>query len=1597
MRNILKFLVTLMIAVSCVDEVIEPPVIDTDQQGYNTYLLATTESTKAAVSNDYTKLSWTQSDTLSVYTSMGRFVDFIYDGEAEEGISRFKGILEPREVIDRYVVFPSGNHKVQDDDLYINFRKSYEHENGKVQPLMMAEFESNDKVLEFKHLAGMFLFDIVGMPEGAASFKFTTSRAVTGDFPVSSGQVETPSEEYETSVVFNFPALNSIKDMKFFVPVPVGEYHDFSISISDADNELLTKSSSKSNKVLRNNLKKFTFEASDVVYVTVNGTGDGSGSSWSNSTTLTAALENAQDGQVIRVAGGTYIPDKILSGSTDQKDERKTFHVKHHVAIQGSYNIATSEMDTLLTPTIISGQVSNVKNAYHSMVVAAPGNETVSLSGLCFTKGVPMLINTADLVNAEASTKTTTTSDGITVDDYRGGGLYVASNVLISSCHFKHNTSPYHGQTNGTLGLGLYVKANAQATVENSTFSSNTGGACGAAIYTHGKLNLNRCFFEGNSSTHSGAVHNSKECKISYCEFRGNEATNGFAGALRHQSATKMVVSNTSFIDNKASNHGGAIHNNRNTIELSNCYFKGNSSSGYGGAIANWGGAKAILNMCEFVSNTALQGGAISNMVNADTDGQSEITLMKCAFKGNQQSLDADYGGAVVNNGSKATISGCSFENLRAKFGGAIVNKIYKTQVPDLVVDKGSRFVGGIAQYGGAIANLAANAKIKSSDFEKNSASVHAGALYNSSTVSDTEKGTAEVHVESSDFIDNHSVGNGGAIMNWYAETNGQSLEAPKMSVKYCTFQGNKIDDLIKANEYQQQGGAIANQCSILSVENSKFIGNHAAHAGAIYSYDYSLNNSTPLSDKSAYTYVYNSLFNGNTVDLTINSSAQGADLRSHGLSKNILVNSTFTNGNAPTGSVRLRTGATCYVVSCTFTKNESGPYNQSSVMKLYNTISYGNTKSKYNYYANQPDSADEFYESLIGSMSLKNRYSTVDSYLYDKDGNKTAQTLGSVFGEYNNGVYPVIADIALQGGMTTTDLSTLATVIKADMPDLDTKYFIWDQRGAPRSENEKVMGAYIGDVYLDPNRYGFLNNTELIEDNNLRGLITDDSGQPVEGVAVSDGYDVVTTDANGVYQFMAHQDARFICVSVPAEYEIPYLNNKPDMWVRIDPTDYEIRNDFVLKKRSTKVSDFTIFSLADTHVANGSHYERFSNETMADLRTTVSSGNYNPNSFAVILGDIMFDNYTQVENVKSALGNSPVPVFPCFGNHDCSSSVGTSEVELISKFQEHFGPVDYSFNIGDVHFVSMKDMIYEGKSKYGTEGHNYVQGFLDHQVEWLRKDLDAVQDKQNKMVILCVHVPLRGSSNTSKNYKAVVQQLLQFKEVHVLSGHHHGVYNHISANDKTVGGKVFYDHNQVAAAGAWWRSNLNPDGSPNGYMIYNIAGNTIGDYYLKGTNLSSEYQMRVYDGGTSYTAPYADFNWLLNLRYNKDKQFSWTTDLKFNLSGKFVVHVFNADVRDWKVYFVQNGVRQEMTRTSANWFDVASYSFAGYYTDWSSGGAERYSTKVANTNFWYIDAPSGNPSTENGWTIEAVHTFNGKSVTYTANSLHSKYSGFAY
>ena len=84
----------------------------------------------------------------------------------------------------------------------------------------------------------------------------------------------------------------------------------------------------------------------------------------------------------------------------------------------------------------------------------------------------------------------------------------------------------------------------------------------------------------------------------------------------------------------------------------------------------------------------------------------------------------------------------------------------------------------------------------------------------------------------------------------------------------------------------------------------------------------------------------------------------------------------------------------------------------------------------------------------------------------------------------------------------------------------------------------------------------------------NVKGTITC-GGTGVEGVAVSDGYEVVTTNAAGEYSFTSQKRNGYVFFSLPGGYEPEVKDGfAPKIWARLstDVDEVETHN-FKLKK----------------------------------------------------------------------------------------------------------------------------------------------------------------------------------------------------------------------------------------------------------------------------------------------------------------------------------------------------------------------------------------------------------------------------------------------
>ena len=521
----------------------------------------------------------------------------------------------------------------------------------------------------------------------------------------------------------------------------------------------------------------------------------------------------------------------------------------------------------------------------------------------------------------------------------------------------------------------------------------------------------------------------------------------------------------------------------------------------------------------------------------------------------------------------------------------------------------------------------------------------------------------------------------------------------------------------------------------------------------------------------------------------------------------------------------------------------------------------------------------------------------------------------------------------------------------------------------------------------------------------NLVGTVTNAvTGEPIQGVPVTDGYTYAVTDENGNYFLQGNALSRTVYLSVPAEYEIPMdENNHPAFYINGDFSDTEITvpNDFKLTPRQKVENTFILASAADIHIFDQNDLKKFNDRSLPDMIESIedySDATYKE-CIALLGGDQLSDNMEMVNAFKQSLASKKIAdknltFMHCIGNHDfdadyiLDNALTPDSYNASKTFVENFGPTDYSFNIGNAHVVVMNNMIIKGTgtTRYGQVNCiEYDKGFTDQQLKWLKQDLELVKTPSEKVVILCVHVPLMN--NTYKNCSAVKQLLTKFNEAHIISGHTHRIKN-LKLDKTCISGNQLYEHNLQMMGGMWWNSNLSVDGSPAGFSLMKFNGKRMIESVNEATGASRDYQIRVYNGNDTYNG-YTAGNGVIKPKNNT--QFSWPQSCK----GKFIVRVWNADADSWDVNFVKDGKSYPMTRLSGQ-ADECTYSYSYNIHNNIYGSEGTYHT--ASNDIWVIDAPGGDPASVTGWKIVATHKTSAiKTLTYETDVLQKDYTGFAY
>lgn len=326
---------------------------------------------------------------------------------------------------------------------------------------------------------------------------------------------------------------------------------------------------------------------------------------------------------------------------------------------------------------------------------------------------------------------------------------------------------------------------------------------------------------------------------------------------------------------------------------------------------------------------------------------------------------------------------------------------------------------------------------------------------------------------------------------------------------------------------------------------------------------------------------------------------------------------------------------------------------------------------------------------------------------------------------------------------------------------------------------------------------------------------------------------------------------ARFIFISIPAEYEAPVHNGMPLFWRRVARYETAVQANFTLIPRTEVEEDYTMVMVGDPQMRGLGHDgsgERFRDVVLPDivaLADTVKAPVYSIN-----LGDLVYNWMSGYDDYVDIISGSRVAMFNVIGNHDYDQNTMWKTPLGTQYYETYISPTYYSFNIGRIHYVVLSDIMYNRTDPTAR----YDYGIDDDQMKWLEEDLSYIPN--DRTLVVCAHAQLfkkRGTTSNGSfskynvNYKRYRDLLTSYCHVYSWSGHYHDNfgYDYALSHADSISNVTSVT---VARCNGQLRTNkeLTAEGVPNGYMVCSVRGDDI-KWYYKTVGRDASYQIRTY------------------------------------------------------------------------------------------------------------------------------------------------------
>lgn len=400
--------------------------------------------------------------------------------------------------------------------------------------------------------------------------------------------------------------------------------------------------------------------------------------------------------------------------------------------------------------------------------------------------------------------------------------------------------------------------------------------------------------------------------------------------------------------------------------------------------------------------------------------------------------------------------------------------------------------------------------------------------------------------------------------------------------------------------------------------------------------------------------------------------------------------------------------------------------------------------------------------------------------------------------------------------------------------------------------------------------------NNSIPKNWTITGTVKGDDGKVLKDVVVSDGLNCYKTTEEGRYYLEADlSNTSYVFVSTPSGYSAPVKEGHACFWVFLkDATkgsDGKYTIDFTLNKISNP-ERYTVLLFADPQPRKESaNLDKVAYSSLTccsdmykDMKEYVASSLKGRPVYGIGLGDIVHQDLSLLSKYRSGMATTGISTYNVIGNHDQGHVLNQSDEEACKGFEEKMGPVNYSFNLGGMHYLMIDNMIASGpgSGKYSDE---CTTGLTEKIWQWIQNDLSTVPTTTPLMV--CAHSPmmrLQSGSDRSGAHLADLRNLLsKYPKAYVWAGHMHSTFNYV---DKA--NPVIETHTLTRVTGALWTNEfLGSNGTPRGYVVFDYdngdvswkfkpiyyqTGSFIGTYGNPKSGEAPDYKWRDwnYEGG---------------------------------------------------------------------------------------------------------------------------------------------------